>query len=134
MTIRPTLDVVEVLESYEFADSFNVVKRSQTVDNHGIAHDTSTIFYNITGAVVPMNSATLLIQPEGERLTGAIMIYSKFKLSTGKQGGVDADLVVWRHREYIVKETDDFTDYGRGFKRSLCTLHILNPSNISDMD
>jgi galactose-6-phosphate isomerase len=126
--VHPELDVTEVLDSIEFADSFDVVRRTQTVDSHGIASDSVARICDVTGVVIPNKSANLMVTPEGEHLFGSILIYSLYRLSPGRQGAIDADLVVWNGREYIVSSVDRFTSYGRGFTVALCTLHIINPA------
>ena len=125
--VRPSLDVADILDSIEFADSFDVIKRTQSIDESGIASDVTVTIPCVTGAVIPNKSANLMVTPDGERLFGSIMIYSKYPLSPGRKDGGDADLIIWNKRQYIVESIDNFQNFGRGFTSALCSLYLINP-------
>jgi hypothetical protein len=122
----PTLDVTDVLDSPEFVDVFTVIRRSQIITDEGLAQDTPQTFANVGGVVVPNNDVSLNFLPEAEHLQGSISIYTRFRLSDGKSG-IDADLVNWSGREYIVVTTGDYSRFGQGFIRAVAALNVVNP-------
>lgn len=82
----------------------------------------------VTGTTTPF-SATVLndrgkrVQrtPDGERVPGNIVVFSKFRLIAGDDNHT-ADIVTWDGRTYTVVEAKSYSHFGRGFVRAVCEL------------
>jgi len=117
----PSLNVTRVLFSREFRDRTLVRRRNvQTVDTHGRASNTPMDSPPFVGVVTNDQGDIMKRFPEGEYVTGSIMVHSKFPLTAGKDG-IDADLVQWKGDWYTVTNISDWTTYGPGFTAALCT-------------
>lgn len=117
----PTLDVTDVLLSPEFLDTTLVVKRSeQTVDNDGFAQNTVTQT-QFAGVVTVDRSLEAKRMQAGQVINGAILIVTTYRLTSGNTG-VDADIVIYRGRDYRVTFVDPYTAYGAGFVQAHCEL------------
>lgn len=117
----PELDVNDVLLDPEFADTTLVcVRRTQTIDNHGVASEATTTI-PFTGVVTSNAGDTLNVDENGTRIIGSILITTPFNLQMeGQNQG--ADHVRWNGREYIVDNLQDYSTYGRGFVIATCNL------------
>lgn len=117
----PTLDVTDVLLSPEFLDTTLTVKRNeQTVDDDGFAVNETTVT-PFGGVVTVDRSLEARRMQVGQVITGAILIITVFRLTSGNTG-IDADVVTYRGREYRVTFVDPYTAYGAGFVQTHCEL------------
>lgn len=121
----PLLDVSEVLDDPDFADTVNVTRKTATVDTHGRANFVTSVYPNVVAVVVAASKAELVRTPEGEMTAGDIMVVTKFNLSSG-DGAETADIVNWNGRNYTVVQTDDYSRYGVGFVSATCKQLQLN--------
>lgn len=117
----PTLDVSDVLLSPEFLDTSLVVKRSeQAVDSDGFA--LNTVKQTPFGGVVTVDrSLEARRMQAGQVISGAILVITTFRLTNGNTG-IDADIVIYRGRDYRVTFVDQYTAYGAGFVQAHCEL------------
>lgn len=117
----PTLDVTDVLLSPEFLDTTLVVKRNeQTVDDDGFPKNITTAT-PFGGVVTVDRSLEARRMQAGQVVTGAILIVTTYRLSSGNTG-IDADIVTYRGRDYRVTFVDPYTAYGAGFVQAHCEL------------
>lgn len=114
------LDVTEVLFDPDFADPLTCTRSIQDVDSRGLATAT-TKSIPFTGVVTQGDGDIMRRLPDGEMVSGSITVHTVFRLSAG---GVDenADIVTWRGRNYTVKMTSDYSNYGAGFIAANCEL------------
>ena len=83
---------------------------------------------DFTGTVDPSQSENLNRMLEGESLSGAIMIHTRFALTAGDEHRA-ADVVSWKGRAYQVRAVADWAEGGAGFVSAACTLMDPNPSS-----
>lgn len=116
----PDLDVSDILLDPDFCEQISVIRNVQIVDAHGRAQQTPTtiqIYAVVTqGSMLPMERA--------QELTLArevITVHSQTRLlasATGRQ----ADIVVWKGSNFVVKKQSDWSQYGNGFTAAECEL------------
>ena len=58
----------------------------------------------------------------GERVTGDISIVTRYHLTDGIGQGRTADVVEYAGGRYIVKNTFDYSNWGRGFVMAVCDM------------
>lgn len=119
----PSLDVSDILSDPDFADTFTVIRRSQTVGDDGMA-DGAERAIRAVGVVQPASANGLKLLPEGARVDGAIQIHTAFHLSVATDTTF-ADEVVYNGRRYMVTATNDFSRFGAGYIQAVCELKNL---------
>jgi len=114
----PTLDVSEVLDDPDLSDTFNVIRRADTVGSDGRSVTTPTVYNNVVGVVCMASPNDLDRQDVGE-ITGAmISVVTSFRLR-GSGEGFQPDQIVWDGGTYTVKTIDKYHRYGAGFTSAL---------------
>lgn len=114
----PDLDVSDILTDPDFADSFDVIRRTQTIDNHGRSVDTETTYANQIGVITNASPNDLNRIEDYQNSQRYLSIVTKFRLqlpSTGK----NADIVSWRGDRYLVKTLEPYPQYGQGFYQAI---------------
>lgn len=92
---------------------FTVRRYTVTVDNDGVATRTHQDFDNVEGVIVPANAQGLVRDPNMERQTSSITIYTDFILTLGDASiGMIADDVIWHGQLFQVVDQDDWSDFG----------------------
>lgn len=114
------LDVTEVLDDPDFADTLFCLRNAQTISASGIATNQPTR-KGFVGVVTSAEGSTLSRLAEGSRVAAAITVHSVFRLNEGKPGQ-DADIVEWCGYRYTVIGVDSYSHFGRGFTRAKCEL------------
>lgn len=126
----PFLDVTEVLSDPDFATTISVIRNTTTVDNFGETQISPVETDDIIAVVTPATSNDLKRMAETERLSGAIAIYTTYRLSAGGTqtdgSTATADIVTWQGRQYTVFSVDDWTQFGGGFIRATATMFSLS--------
>jgi galactose-6-phosphate isomerase len=129
----PLLDVSEVLLDPDFQDSFTVKRQVQTVNDKGVVVLVPII--STQYGVVTMDDGTVAKRfPDLERVEGAILVHTKYRLTDGTISGLStltADIITWpvtNGREYNVQFVDNYSRYGDGFICAICTLRDLTNS------
>lgn len=141
----PTLDVSDLLDDPDIAgDTFEVIRRIETVTQQGRTGITEVSQGMQVGAVYPTGSNSLSRQDAFQNGAKSISVVTTFRLRMAAQeGGVQfqPDIVVWEGDRYIVRELDDYSNYGAGFVRAGCTSidfidapPALAPTLIGQMD
>jgi len=120
----PLLDVSDVLDDPDFADSFVCARQVQSVGTDGLAVNTPTsIPFN--GVPTSDKGDQLLRQAEGSNIAGTIMIHTHFVLRAGRDG-YDADVVTWAGRKFTVTDVYDYSRFGAGFVSARAELIPLS--------
>jgi hypothetical protein len=124
------LDVSEVLDDPFFTTTFSIVKTSRVVNSNGVgvvSNETQTD--GLIGIIIP-NKGSLSRFDDGSRLSESLEVYTKFQLSQGTKiddaSMIDADIIIWKGKHYVVSASNDFSDFGRGFYHSTADLIDFN--------
>jgi hypothetical protein len=121
----PNLDVTDLLTDPDFVDRTLLCNRGvQLVGADGLAQNTVTAI-PFQGVVTSLRGSELERTPDGERITGSILIVTRFILIDGKHG-LTADVIQWRGARYTVTDVNDYSSYGRGFVQAVCELKPLS--------
>jgi len=115
----PTLDVSDALNSPEFNDRFNVVRRQEIVDTHGRSTLTETTYPNVIGVVTSGSPNDLDRPSDYESFTRSISVVTKFKLR-GEVAGYQPDVIIWHGSQFVVKAIDLYPQFGPGFYQVEC--------------
>lgn len=117
----PELDVSEVLTDIDFWEGGLIcLRQPQTVGLDGMAVNRQ-IPIPFGGIVTQVAGSDLRRGPDGEVITGSILIVTRFRLLDGKSGAT-ADIVVRETRQYTVANVLNYSRYGRGFVEATCDL------------
>jgi hypothetical protein len=117
----PNLDVSEIFSDPDFVDfNLQVTRSPQSIDADGFAVDNSSK-EPFSGIVTVDRSLEAQRRMSGQVITGAILIVTQHRLTAG-QTGIDADIVTYQNRDYIVTSVDPYTAYGAGFVQAHCEL------------
>jgi len=128
----PLLDVSSILTDPDFATRFDVIHSTLTIGDGGVGVRSSKTTRNIVGVVTANDDINLLRTEEGQRLAGSITVHTKFALTDGGRDyrgqTVDADVVVWKGRQYVVASIGDWSQFGAGFITAVCMLQQVSPA------
>lgn len=117
-----TIDVTELLSDPDFVTPDLVaISRAQAVNDAGRTENTE-VRTTFSGVVFPGTGNMMLRTPDGERVTGDISIVTRHYLTDGIGQGRTADVVEYAGGRYIVKNTFDYSNWGRGFVMSVCDM------------
>ena len=113
------LDVSEVLEDALFTSAITLIPMSQDFDEYGNPvwkdGESKTI-----QAVVTSDLKSMLRLPEELRVEGSILVRFPSDLIPPGWTGENFDCIIWNGKRYTVKDTADYSQFGRGFYRCLC--------------
>jgi hypothetical protein len=118
------LDVSFAVTSAYLADSFSVLRRTQTVNGFGIASVASQTITPVYGVVAPSNENDLNRFPDLEVQSKAITVITSFALrGEAETEGTEfaPDIVVWNNDNFLVRALDDWSQYAAGFILAICT-------------
>ena len=117
-----TIDVTELLDDPDFVTgNLVVISRAQSVNTSGRTENTE-VRTTSSGGVFPGTGNMMLRTPDGERVTGDISIVTRDYLTGGIGQGRAADVVEYAGGRYIVKNTFDYSNWGRGFVMAVCDM------------
>lgn len=117
-----TIDVTELLDDPDFVTgNLVVISRAQSVNASGRTENTE-VRTTFSGVVFPGTGNMMLRTPDGERVTGDISIVTRHYLTDGIGQGRTADVVEYAGGQYIVKNTFDYSNWGRGFVMAVCDM------------
>ena len=123
----PLLDVSKVLSDSRFMDSLVVYRMEHSVGENGRAVNTEHPI-DFSGVVTKNNGFMLERNTDGSMISGAINVYTSYRLTSGRYGR-DADEICWRGKRYTVASVDDNSHFGRGFIHAVCKLKSLTGTN-----
>jgi galactose-6-phosphate isomerase len=117
----PQLDVSDILTDIDFFEGGLICNRmSQVIGENGMAVNRA-VPIPFGGVVTSISYSQLRRTPEGEVITGSILICTRFRLMDGKSG-FTADIVQRGDRSYTVADVNNYSRYGRGFVEATCEL------------
>jgi hypothetical protein len=135
----PLLDVTEILDDPSFSaepGTVQVVRNVETIDQFGRVQlspttiDISSPPYSTI--VTPSKGADLVFMPDVGRVTGAIDVYSTFRLNV-ETDTTAPDTVVWESKLWTVRTVQDFSPFGRGFVAATCQLKSIQGAQLGDL-
>lgn len=123
----PNLDVSEIINDPDFADTVTVTRRAEDVDEaSGLSVITSTVFPGVVG-VVTMASPDDLVRLEVSQMTArCISFITQFRLR-GSAQGFQPDVITWDGTDYTVIALDPYHRFGTGFVE--CFALSMNASS-----
>lgn len=119
----PFIDVNDAILDVDLADTFNVVRRSETINNNGFATLTQQTFNNIIGVVYTKGDNELKRREDYDMTMKQIVVVTPFALQASAPG-MKPDLINWppgAAEYFVVHRLEDYSRYGRGWVRAYCT-------------
>lgn len=113
------LDVSEVISDPLFTSPVTLIVREESEDEDGQPVWTETDQYEVQ-AVVTSDMKTLERLPEEIRRVGSIVVRFLVKDAPTFQGRAH-DCVVWRGKRFAINDCADYTMFGKGFLRLICS-------------
>jgi hypothetical protein len=113
------IDVDELLVDPDFTQLVDIITSIETVNSGGLAVRTLKTDSGVV-AIVQSNGGEKLIRlADGSRISDAINIWCRHSLhaATAKTA---ADIVVWEGQRYVVKVSNDWSQYGIGWFKATC--------------
>jgi hypothetical protein len=104
------LDVADVLQDPDLAQTLTVRRAVVAVDDNGRAAETPSTL-TISGVVAPATDEQLQRLAEGDRSSETIAVYTATRLTDGDDTH-GPDVVAWKGGTYLVKSVWDWSDYG----------------------
>lgn len=126
----PDIDVSDLLFDSDIAgESFQVVRRQETIGSNGVSNLTQTTFPlpgddPIVGSVTPTGDNSLVRQEAFQTQSNTILVITTFRLRgpSKDSGGASfqPDIVVWSGNQYVVRSLNEWTSFGVGFVAAEC--------------
>ena len=113
------LDVSEGLEDPLFTSEVTLIAVEEPVDEYGNAEWTDYARATVQ-AVVTSDLKKLERLPDELRTDGMILVRVLADEVPDNWRGTGYDTVEWRGRRYVVKDTADYSQFGRGYYRLVC--------------
>ncbi len=124
----PLLNVSSVLTDPDFADSFTVNRRMETVGTNGRTTIGSQLIPNILGVVTAISPSDLERQDGYESMTRSISVVTQFRLR-GPAQDEQPDVIIWRGSHFVVKHVDPYPQFGVGFFQVECvSMDHIDPN------
>lgn len=112
------LDLTDLTLDPEFSEQITINRRNEQVNSGGIS-TLATKQFTATGVVYPTGANSMVRQDAYTRGQKSIKVITKFRIQ-GPSIGYQPDVIVYRGDMFVVKTTDDFTQYGAGFIVAEC--------------
>lgn len=113
------LDVSEILNDPDLVDRFDVVRRMETVGTNGRSTTSSQTFKGIIGVVTASSPNDIDRQENYQAMPRIISVVTKFRLRS-IVNNEQPDIVVWRGSNYLVRQIDQYPQFGNGFVQAEC--------------
>lgn len=127
----PLLDVSEVIDDPDFADTFEVIRRVETVNSFGESTVVEDSTEGVSGVVCMASPEDLERLAEEDRQHKVISVVTRYRLrGVSKESGstYKPDIILWAGSHYEVKWIDDYTHYGTGFVEVLAgSIDYVDP-------
>jgi hypothetical protein len=115
----PYLDVTELLQDPELAESFSVTQRPQVLVAGRVTVPNPITVPGVIGVVMALPADELDRLDDHEKLSRHFMIVTKFRLRGPSKDAAgqkyQPDLITWRGDQYIVSKVSTFPEWGPGF-------------------
>jgi galactose-6-phosphate isomerase len=118
------LDFSAVLTDPLFLDYYTVMRRSQVISTSGIASTNNVTTPNVAGVVYPSEPNDLQRLPDDQVMSKTLTIITNFALyGEAEAAGTEyqPDLVDWNGDSFVVRLIEDWSNYGTGFIKAICT-------------
>jgi hypothetical protein len=115
-----TLDVSEIPQCAEFADTFQVTQRPETINQYGRSQISAAVSQPILGTIYPTGDNALQRQEDKQYGRKTLTIVTQYRLRTASPGA-QPDFVYYRGNAYVVREVNDYSQYGGGFVEAVCS-------------
>jgi hypothetical protein len=106
------INVGELLTDPDFAQAFTIKRSSGAFGLGGFLATTSNV--RGAGVITVATEEDLMQVPEGDRVTGSMMFYSRkpiYATRAGSAAGL-SDLIAWRGQTYRIAKVFPYQDYG----------------------
>lgn len=110
----PELDVTEILSDPDLADTFSVVRRTETVGSNGRPTLTEVTTDNVVGVVTPGDPGNLTRTDDSAMASNLITISTTFRLRA-LGAGFQADVILYDGMRYTVKAMKRWQRFGAGW-------------------
>jgi len=114
----PFLDVSDVVCDPMLADSFSVLRREETVNDHGEVQISDTRHNGIIGVITMAGPNDLQRLDDSQRMGRVISCVTKFRLR-GPSPGFQPDVIIWQESNYVVATLDLYNRFGAGFMQAI---------------
>jgi hypothetical protein len=114
------LDPSEILLDPEFASTFVVIQRPETITASGRSEQNPVAVPNVIGVVTAATPNELVRLEDMTHGRRTIKIYTRFRLQAASVGR-QPDLVVWRGDSYVVITFDPYANFGAGWIKAFAT-------------
>lgn len=108
------LSIGSLLADRDFAQAFTVLRSSGTFGLGGWQNTTTSL--TASGAISAANDSDLAQVEGGDRVVGALTVYTVSQLYLTNNSGAGAeglsDVIVWRGQQYRVVKLWTYADYG----------------------
>jgi hypothetical protein len=118
----PTLDVSDIPMSEEFADSFTVLRRPESVNDFGESVVADTTPDAASGTVTWASPTDRQRLDDQDRGQAVISIVTTYRLRGPSKVGAQQykpDIVLWAGNHYEVLDLQPYTRFGAGFVQAL---------------
>jgi len=114
------LDMKDALLAPEFLDTFQVIRRKQTIDSNGRVHLINSLPMLVRGVVLPFTPDSLRREEDMQYQYKALEITTPFILrgpSTveNSPNTYAPDIVIWNNDQYLITALDDYSNYNPGY-------------------
>src|SRR5215831_6705851 len=106
-----TLDVSDIPVCAEFSDTFQVIRRPETIDYHGRVDIIEAPPVAVLGTIYPTGDNSLVRQSDFERGSETYTCVTPFRLRQAGPGH-QPDMILYRGDVFIVTEVEDYSQYG----------------------
>lgn len=110
----PNLDFTDIIEDPDLADSFDVIRRPETVGADGRVQIQEIPFPGRLGSVVPGDPHEVMRNDDGAMTGLGISVISRFRFR-GETQGFQPDVIIHHGIRFTVKKVVPWTHYGKGF-------------------
>lgn len=114
----PYIDISAALLSPAMADRFTVMRRTETINDHGRAVIVPTPHANVIGVVTASSKNDLERLDDNQRMGRHLTVVTKFRLR-GPSPGFQPDIIVWNGDSYVVELMDPYPQFGQGFVQAI---------------
>lgn len=110
------LNVSELINDPDFCQTFTVTRNTGDFTDGYFVTTPSAI--TMTGVIQPLNTEETNQLPEGDRLSGAIKVYTLERVylthitQPADNTGYIADEITWKGEKYKVIQSQNYLDYG----------------------
>lgn len=123
----PLLDVSELLTDPDFATTFNVIRKAETVGGNGRTSVVETRFESQVGVIINTDPAELDRREDGQTASRVVTIVTQFRLRGPAPGHQPDDVEVDGERMLVTKVIPH-TRWGNGFVKAVAQAFATTPA------